>query len=186
MNIIIKDILLIPNLLSVFRLLLSIPLLILFYKWNQPGINTFIILLVLLASFTDILDGFIARKFNQITEIGKIVDPLADKITMGAVLLGMFYNDLLPSYYIILILSRDLLIFIGGVFLTKKIGFVLPSNIVGKLTVLIIGIVILLVLFGFNKNDNPFYILFYFTSIFMIFFSFIVYLIRAIKSLRVN
>ncbi len=168
------------NLLSIIRLILSIPLFILFRYWNQPGIREVIIFLIIFAAITDILDGYLARKLNQITEFGKIIDPLADKVAMASVLVGIIMNDLLPFYYIIIILFKDFLILLGGIFIAKKTGFVLPSNLMGKMTVLVIGFVILLTVIGFSKNSLIF-LLFYYLSIVMIFASFILYLIRGIN-----
>ncbi len=173
------------NILSIVRLLMSIPFIILFEYWEQPGIKQVIIYLVVFAGITDILDGYLARKLNQITEFGKIIDPLADKIAMAAVLIGILSNKLLPLYYFILIICRDLLILLGGIFIAKKTGFILPSNIIGKVTVIIIGIVILLALFGLNSN-NLIYEIIYYISIVMIFLSLIVYIDRGIKFYRVG
>lgn len=173
------------NILSTLRLLLAIPFIILFEYWEQPGIKQVIIYLVVFAGITDILDGYLARKLNQITEFGKIIDPLADKIAMAAVLIGILSNKLLPFYYFILIICRDLLILLGGIFIAKKTGFILPSNIIGKITVIIIGIVILLALFGLNSN-NLIYEIIYYLSIVMIFLSLIVYINRGIKFYRIG
>lgn len=175
----------ISNFLSLIRLLLAIPLFFLFQNWTKPGITDTIIILVLFASFTDILDGYLARKLNQITEFGKIIDPLADKVAMTIVLIGFVFNDLLPLYYILLIILRDILILLGGIYIAKKTGKVLPSNMIGKITVLIIGLVILFRLFGLELNNLFFIILFYF-SIIMVFISFIVYLLRGFKVIREN
>ncbi len=173
----------VSNLLSFVRLLMSIPFLILFNYWEQPGIKDVIIFLALFASFTDILDGYLARKLNQVTEFGKIIDPLADKIAMAAVLIGILSNNLLPFYYFLLIIIRDLIILLGGIFIAKATGFVLPSNFIGKVTVLIIGFVILLTLIGLGM-DNLIFMIIYYLSIFMIFLSLLLYIQRGISFYR--
>ena len=74
----------IPNILSYVRLLL-IPAIVLTYcKLSSPAIT---ISLIVLSGLTDILDGFIARKFNMVTDLGKALDPLADKLTQAAILI---------------------------------------------------------------------------------------------------
>lgn len=73
-----------PNLLSVFRLLL-IPLIVWFYIWKEEYRG--VVGVLLLSGLTDILDGYIARKFNMISDVGKALDPLADKLTQVAVFL---------------------------------------------------------------------------------------------------
>lgn len=178
-----NEILNFSNLLSILRLLLSIPLFLLFFYWNEPGIADIIIILVLFASLTDILDGYLARKLNQITEFGKIIDPLADKIAMSAVLLGFLFNELLSTYYILIVITRDIIIFLGGIYIAKRTNYVLPSNWIGKLTVFIIGLVILLRLFNLKEGILIFDIIFY-LSLLMIFMSIIVYSIRGIKVLK--
>ena len=171
------------NLLSLFRLLLAIPLWILLDDFET---NRYLVFgLCLFAAFTDILDGYIARKFNEVTEFGKIIDPLGDKIAMAAVVIKLFLIGEIPPLYFYLIIGRDSLIFLGGLFVSKKIGMVLPSNMLGKITVLSIGTVLLFILLGFNK-ENLVYLIFYYLSIVLIFASFSGYIIRAAEFMKRN
>lgn len=179
-----KEFLTVSNLLSLFRLLLAIPLWILFDEFNStPAIKYWLFALCLFAAVTDILDGYLARKLNQVTEAGKIIDPLADKIAMAVVVIRLAMYGELPAYYLGLIIGRDLLIFLGGIYVTSKIGKVLPSNILGKVTVLIIGIVVLITLLQIEKSSIIYFSFFYF-SIVMIILSFIAYFVRAIEYLN--
>jgi CDP-diacylglycerol--glycerol-3-phosphate 3-phosphatidyltransferase len=178
-----KDIFTVSNLLSFLRLLLTFPIIALFQYYGQKGISEVIVLLLMFAAITDILDGYLARKFNQITELGKMIDPIADKVLMSAVLILFLLHNLLPLYYILLMISRDILILMGGIFIAKRVGKVLQSNYLGKITVVTVGIVILLRLIGFNHSDTTFNLL-YFLSIGMIISSFLAYLFRAINILR--
>ncbi len=91
----------IPNLLSVFRLML-IPVIVYLYCFKHDNLWTLIV--VLFSSFTDIVDGFIARKFNMITDFGKFLDPLADKatqVTIIACLITRFRAMLIPCVVLI-------------------------------------------------------------------------------------
>lgn len=179
-----KEFFTVSNLLSLLRLLLAIPIWILFDYYNsEVSIKYWLFALCVFAAITDILDGFLARKLNQVTEAGKIIDPLADKIAMAIVVIRLAMLGELPFYYLSLIVVRDLLIFLGGIYVTNKIGKVLPSNILGKATVLIIGIVVLLTLLQIDKNSLLFNIFYYF-SIIMIVLSFIAYVIRANEYLQ--
>ncbi|MEP0861881.1 MAG: CDP-alcohol phosphatidyltransferase family protein [Ignavibacterium sp.] len=179
-----KDFFTVSNLLSVLRLFLAVPLWLLFDNYNSSAtVHYWIFALCIFAAITDILDGFLARKLNQVTEAGKIIDPLADKIAMAIVVIRLAMLGELPFYYLSLIVVRDLLIFLGGIYVTNKIGKVLPSNILGKATVLIIGIVVLLTLLQIDKNSLLFNIFYYF-SIIMIVLSFIAYVIRANEYLQ--
>lgn len=179
-----KEFLTVSNLLSLLRLLLAIPLWILFDYYNSvDSVKYWLFALCIFAAITDILDGYLARKLNQVTEAGKIIDPLADKIAMAVVVIRLAMYGELPLYYLAMIVIRDVLIFFGGVYVTNKIGKVLPSNILGKVTVLIIGIVVLLTLLQIDKSSLLFIIFFYFSMI-MIVLSFIAYVIRANEYLQ--
>ncbi|MFO7524266.1 MAG: CDP-alcohol phosphatidyltransferase family protein [Ignavibacteriaceae bacterium] len=179
----VKEIYTKSNLLSLFRLFLAIPLWILLDDFEAN--RFFVFGLCLFAAFTDILDGYIARKYNEITEFGKIIDPLADKIAMAAVVIKLFLIGEIPGLYFYLIIGRDLLIFLGGLVVSRKLGMVLPSNKLGKITVLIVGTVLLFILLGFNK-DSLIYLIFYYLSIVLIFASFSGYIIRAAEFMKRN
>lgn len=171
------------NFLSMFRLVLAIPLWYLFDDLGTPGMRYIIFSVCILAAFTDILDGYLARKYNQVTEFGKIIDPLADKVAVGAIIIKLFVMGEIASYYFIMIIARDLLIFIGGIFVSQKIGKVLPSNVLGKITVIFIGIVILLIVLGIQK-DAILFRAFYYLSMVLIIGSFAAYCIRAMEFLK--
>jgi CDP-diacylglycerol--glycerol-3-phosphate 3-phosphatidyltransferase len=179
----IKDLLKISNLLSIFRLLLAIPFWILIDNFDQQSVRNFTAGLALFAAFTDVLDGYFARKLNQVTELGKIVDPIADKVVIGAIIIKMFMIGELPLYYFILIVGRDLLILMGGIIVAKKIGWVIPSNIIGKITVIIISLVILFTILGLDKGGYLYLILFY-SSILLVILSLVSYLLNALKQLK--
>ncbi|MGA8265175.1 MAG: CDP-alcohol phosphatidyltransferase family protein, partial [Ignavibacteriaceae bacterium] len=87
------------NLLSLLRLLLVIPLWLLFDNINLGYSRIFIMILCWFAVLTDVLDGYLARKFNEVTEMGKIIDPLADKFVIGVVVLKLFLIGDVPNYY---------------------------------------------------------------------------------------
>lgn len=103
----------IPNLISVFRLL-SVPLIVWLITIQQYSLAFW---LFLLAGVSDGVDGFIAKHFDQATELGAHLDPLADKVMLVAVFLALGIQGLLPLWLVILVISRDLLI-IGAVILT--------------------------------------------------------------------
>jgi cardiolipin synthase (CMP-forming) len=180
-----KEINTVSNYLSILRLLLAIPFWILLDHFDSPYFRQMLFALILFASFTDIMDGYLARKMNQITEFGKIIDPLADKVCIGLIVTKLFFIHQIPSYYFFLIIGRDILIFVGGILLTKKLGRVLPSNMLGKITVLIIGIVIILILLNADRS-MIYYKIIYGISLLLIVASFVGYSIRAMEFLRVK
>ena len=129
----------IPNWVSVLRFVLIIPIFVLLDKIPDGyEYRIYSAILMLLAGGTDLLDGYLARKLNQISELGKIIDPLADKIAVALIVLKLFLISAVPGYYIIAILGRDAIILLGGLYVSKRLGKVLPSNLLGKITVLTI------------------------------------------------
>ncbi len=178
MNISKKEIFTFSNGISFLRFLLVIPLWFLLDQYQSQSIRYILFGLCLFAAATDILDGYLARKFNQVTEVGKIIDPLADKAAMALIVIKLYFIGEISDFYFYSIILRDILIFIGGIYVSKKLGKVLPSNKLGKITVLNIGTVILLILIGFSRDHFIFNLL-YDSSIVLIFISFIAYFIRA-------
>lgn len=87
-----------PNILSLVRILM-IPLIILSFIWEEYLIS---VLFIILSGLTDLLDGYTARTYNEITKIGKILDPIADKLTQFVLLIGLLIH--FPSVKIIMII----------------------------------------------------------------------------------
>lgn len=137
----------ISNIISFFRLLLTIPMS--YFLMNQ--MNTEALLLGILAVLTDLADGYIARKMNQISEYGKIIDPIADKVFVGVSALCLVARGSLPIWFVVAIIARDIIILLGGLYAKSKIHFVIPSNYIGKATVIVIASVMCAALFGFTS-----------------------------------
>jgi CDP-diacylglycerol--glycerol-3-phosphate 3-phosphatidyltransferase len=131
------------------------------------------------ALITDVLDGYFARKFNEVTEVGKIIDPLADKVIIGFVVIKLFLIGEIPTYYFIMIVARDILILIGGLLIATKTKYVLPSDKFGKATVVLIGIVLLMILINVDR-DTIYFLLIFYLSIGLIIISFANYVYKAI------
>lgn len=129
------------NLLTIFRIIL-VPVFIVFYldtSFYLEGFPLYAILIYLLAFFTDILDGLIARSANQITNLGKILDPLADKLLRLGIMCCFAIKGVLPFFMFIILLVFDLTtIVLGGMLMLKKIY--VKANWVGKVTTLYIGL----------------------------------------------
>lgn len=100
----------IPNILTVLRLFL-IPFFIYFLLQDEPKSRLIALLLFMIAGFSDFLDGYLARKLEQDTKLGRFLDPLADKFLVIATLFAFYYLDNLISLWIVLvIIGRDILI----------------------------------------------------------------------------
>ncbi len=170
------------NSLSFIRLLLVIPAWFAFNNFDESLARYSVAAIGVIATITDILDGYLARKLNQITEFGKVIDPLADKVLIVFVVLNLFLLGEIPDYYFYMIVARDVLILTGGLIVTRKIGKVLPSDYVGKATVLAISFTLLMILLNVDRQSLP-YLLLYYLSIVLIFVSLGNYIIKAVKAL---
>ncbi len=146
-----KDLILIPNIISILRFLLVIPFGILLVGTDT---NSKIITLIIsgVIILTDFLDGFLARKLNQKSELGKVLDPLADKVVFISVAVLFVIFKSLPLWIMIYIIARDLAVFLVGMVLSKKEGQVLQSNIWGKISTTLLALAFLsVIIFGINS-----------------------------------
>ncbi|MEK9138055.1 MAG: CDP-alcohol phosphatidyltransferase family protein, partial [Bacteroidota bacterium] len=89
-------------------------------------------------------DGVLARKLNQITEWGKILDPLVDKVAVAIVAVVLLVLGSVPVWFVVALLVRDLMIFSGGMYIKAKKGILLQSNEAGKWTVGIVALALFL------------------------------------------
>lgn len=124
----------IPNVLSCIRILLVGVFIYLFFN-NYPQNVVWAIIVFITAGLTDVIDGFLARKFNWITDLGKVLDPLADKLMQCTVLVCMLIKSLIPAWLVIPFILKELLILSGGLFMIKRRDVVAVSNVYGKATV---------------------------------------------------
>ncbi len=121
----------IPNLLTIVRIALVYPILNNIYLGNfEISIIYFVV-----ASVTDGLDGFIARKMNWQTELGTLLDPVADKILLSGSIFILWLNQYIPFYIFVIFFSRDVAILLGAAIRMTVIESDTPTpNFLGKLT----------------------------------------------------
>ncbi|EQB63553.1 MAG: CDP-diacylglycerol-glycerol-3-phosphate 3-phosphatidyltransferase [candidate division Zixibacteria bacterium RBG-1] len=134
-----KEIFYLPNVLTYLRLL-SLPLIYNFLvKENLLAVG----LLTLLGISTDIFDGILARKFNKASNLGKILDPLVDKIAIGIfAIYAVIYKDF-PFWAACFVILKDLLILVAGLVALNKFKEFPVSNLWGKLTAMAWALTIL-------------------------------------------
>lgn len=150
-----KEFFYVSNLISFSRFLL-LPFTLLFLL-NDAYILGLVFIIIIWVS--DLLDGYFARKRNEISELGKIIDPLADKLSVAGIVLVLLYKEMVPLWFVIIVIFRDLLILIGALYLKYRKNIVLQSDITGKLTVFVIGFTMLImVLFKAIENYSLKYI----------------------------
>ena len=173
-------ILTIPNLLSLLRLLL-IPLIIRAYIQKNDCVLT--AALVVLSGLTDLADGFIARRFHMISDLGKILDPIADKLTQAAMLICLLLRFPLMIAPLVLMVAKETFMTITGFLVIKHKGIVDGANWHGKVaTVLLYGMMILHV-FWYEITPVASAISIGLCAL-MICISFVLYAIRNVKTLK--
>ena len=142
----------VSNMLSMFRMLLAIPLA--FVLQDAERMLPFVLVLSAVAYASDLLDGWVARTFDGESRFGRIIDPLADKVFITVGVLGMEAAGLIPWWFTILVIARDIIILAGGVHLRARTGQVVQSTMLGKATVVSIGVALIAALFG-EGSSHP-------------------------------
>jgi len=117
-------------------------------------INAALLLTVVLV-FTDFADGYFARKFNQVSEMGKVLDPLADKFCAALTMIAIYQAYGLPFWVVAVVIGRDVLILLGSIFLVTKLPYVTPSAMPGKIAVTAVAALFLVYLLNFDPLKNP-------------------------------
>lgn len=124
----------IPNAISILRLIL-IPVYVVIYLGEKDGSSLLAGIILIFSGLSDLLDGWIARRFNQISTLGKVLDPLADKLTTITVFICLcvnYFSTLWALFAFILI--KEIIMMSVGYVMVKKRGFVYSSMWFGKVT----------------------------------------------------
>jgi cardiolipin synthase (CMP-forming) len=137
----------IPNTLSVFRLIVAPFIFLAIAEHNQEAI----MILAAIAVVTDFLDGYLARKFDAISQAGKVLDPLADKLCVAAAATGATIYMGMPVFLLIIIILRDLMIAGFGLRIIKARRQIPVSNIWGKITVFILTVTLIIYIFEIRE-----------------------------------
>lgn len=140
----------IPNILTMMRLVL-IPFIP--YTYIIQNNRAASLLLIVLAALSDFLDGYIARRFHLVTELGKVLDPLADKLLLIAILLSLFYTKNFPITLLVAFLVIEIsMIIMGSLLYTRPDRVVIQANIFGKVaTALFLLTALLSVWYGYTS-----------------------------------
>jgi cardiolipin synthase len=119
----------IPNLLSFFRLGL-VPI---FLWFVIVGWDAWALLVLIVASITDFFDGFLARRLGQVSRLGELLDPAADRLYIFAALIGLAWRELLPWWLVAAIVARDVMLLVLGIVLANHGYGPLPVHHLGKI-----------------------------------------------------
>ncbi|HNE88553.1 MAG TPA: CDP-diacylglycerol--glycerol-3-phosphate 3-phosphatidyltransferase [Actinomycetota bacterium] len=119
----------VPNILSALRLL-GVPL----FLWLilVPEADWWAIVVLAIAGFTDWLDGYLARKWHQISRVGQLLDPIADRLYILATLIGLLLRGIVPLWFVLLLVSRDLIMSVVLAVLKRRGVTGLPVHFLGK------------------------------------------------------
>lgn len=132
----------IPNALTIIRFLLIPGFVYFFFSPMEYGVRIAIVIFVI-AGLTDILDGFIARRYNLITRLGIVLDPLADKLMLLTVLISITMKNQIPFWIIVVVAIKETLMILGAISLFNHHDIVVPANRFGKLSTIAFYIAIL-------------------------------------------
>lgn len=139
----------VPNILTIVRLFM-VPSFVFCYVGGCEGTLQYGVYyaaaLFILAALTDVLDGYIARKYNQITDFGKLADPLADKMMQIAALVCLTYYGRIAPWILCVYLVKEGLLIIGGAHLLKVFKYVVYSKWSGKAATVVLFICIIVIM----------------------------------------
>lgn len=141
-----------PNKLTVFRICM-VPLFMLFIYLQTPGKYLISLIIFAVAAITDALDGRIARKYNLVTDFGKFMDPLADKLLVIAALTCMIKPGLVPAWIVVVIVARELAVSIMRAIAAAD-GKVIAAGNSGKLKTVTQMLAIVFLLLGAHMDAS--------------------------------
>ena len=178
-----KDIINIANFLSFSRIIACIPLIICFNKMsldrNYKYYSIFIIIYIVLS---DVLDGFYARKSNVVTDLGKVIDPVADKISFITVLVYLINTFGFPFFLFFILLSiRDIVLLIFTLYFILYTDYVPQANSIGKLFIFVCVLMIIFHIYELNILISN---ILFFLSIILLLFSTVIYIKEHLSRLR--
>ena len=173
-----------PNMLSLLRLCM-VPLYVIVYFSGMKNAHLLALLVYALATFTDFLDGYLARKHNCITNLGKVLDPLGDKMLTTAVLVCLLIDGIIPGWIVLIIVAKEALMGLGGLVIHRKAKVEIPpSNYIGKTaTVLFFVVCAILMLF---KIDHTVAVALVSLAVAVSLAAFISYLCRFIRIMKLS
>jgi len=140
------------NTISFSRILVAFPVVYLHYLNNFQFNNT-ILMLIFYGGVSDYLDGYIARKTNTISELGKMIDPIADKLCALVLFIYTVWIGWIPLWFLVFAMSRDISIMIGSYYIKRKYNKVAMAIMSGKISVNVLALYWIAVFF-FPEAQN--------------------------------
>ena len=170
-----KDFLLLPNLITISRLIVSIYL---FLYYSIFDFSTAVLVtLIALIGISDSIDGIVARKLNQVSKLGTILDPVCDRTVF--ILLLFWLSDIFPNWFFYGVILREFLVFLGSIYVLLNTKTLTVSNY-GKFGTVLIFFSICFFVIN-NANESTFFVFFGTISLIFYYFVALEYLYRIIK-----
>ncbi len=166
------------NMLSMVRLLLVVPIT---YLILTDGSMAWLFGLILLALMTDWFDGQVARWSRTVSEWGKVLDPLADKVAGAAIVMALVVRGSLPLWFLSVLVGRDALIVLGGIVLARRTGQVVMSAWMGKVAVTALSLTVLAALL---RADEPILSYCVWITTGLMAYSLLLYVVRFVRLMR--
>lgn len=161
-----KNVWTIPNIISFVRIALIPIFVYLYFDTSNEYHHIYALSILLISGLSDIVDGFIARRFNLVSDLGKLLDPIADKLTQGVIIFCLLLNhsDLIPLFSVLFI--KEILTLFAATILLRSGIKPISSKWFGKLsTVAIYCTMVFVLLTDYFKVSAPIYNWIYFTLI---------------------
>ena len=143
----------VPNILSIFRICL-VPVFIIVYFTDERDIKYYAVLVYAIAGLSDFLDGYIARKFQAQSKLGKLLDPLGDKLMTFSAIVCITITRPILIWAVLVFFIKEVLMGVGGLVLHKKARVELPpANTIGKMSTFVFFIVCVTLMLFSNLPD---------------------------------
>lgn len=132
----------IPNLISIGRIISIIPIVILYAHTSAVAYWT-VLGLIVISYLSDYADGFVARKWQQESRLGLILDPLADKLWTTVMIILLYKFRDMPGWMALAIIGRDFVIFCLNFWTFRRIKIVMKSDAIGRIYMVVLGLVVI-------------------------------------------
>lgn len=171
------------NALTVFRLIL-VPVFLGLLVWSNPYADKAAFVVFGVAAITDLFDGYIARRFKQVTEFGRLIDPFADRLLIITAIIGLFMRNVIPLWALAALFARDGTMVLGY-WMAKELNKPLtPVNQLGRVTNFYLMVTIFLLLFNLSFGPWVIFIWAFYLGVVLYMVSGLVYIVQEVSLLR--
>ena len=177
----------IPNILSAIRIMM-VPVFVAIYFCGLENSRFYAAMVYLLASATDVLDGWIARRYNLITDLGRILDPLGDKLMTIAAITCLAVDRRIPPWTVLFFSAKEVIMIIGGIIIHKRLHSEMPpANFLGNASTFVLFLVgMSLMIFDIPWETSSIMMTFAICVAFMAFGSYVIAFVSFLKNPRDN